>query len=213
MKLNSHFQLFEKAQLAITNTQRSAELNKRMSAYGFTPERMQEGQGILDRARSFYDTKRDRYHERQRIGNRLNADRETVYATFRDHVATARLAFRHDPETLNLLNIRKIVNIRSWQWTAQAETFYQQVSQHTKEMAKYQVKANELQQAQASVEALVALKGQRQQVKADAEEATRMKNEALRELRQWLRDFHAVARIATQDVPQLREAYGVVVRA
>ena len=78
-------------------------------------------------------------------------------------------------------------------------------------MAKHQVKAEELKQAQAAIEALMALKGSRQKVKASAEEVTRMKNQSIEDLRKWLRNFHAVAKIATEDAPQLREAYGIVV--
>ena len=211
MKLDTHYQLFEAARLAVRNTQNSPGLNKRMSSYGFTPKRIGEGEALLNRAESLCRTKKDRHGERQRIGSQLKEDRAAAYATFRDHVGTARLAFREDPDTLRDLDIKKVSNT-SWRWTEQAQAFYTQVMKHTKVMAQYQVKREELQQAQAAIQALIALKEDRQQSKATAEEATRMKDEALRELRQWLRDFHAVAKIATQDAPQLREAYGVVVR-
>lgn len=71
----------------------------------------------------------------------------------------------------------------------------------------------ELQQAKASVEALLALRDDRMLKKGEAENCTVSKNDAAKQLRSWVREFHAAARLALKDQPQKLEAFGIRVRS
>ncbi len=72
---------------------------------------------------------------------------------------------------------------------------------------------SELSQNQASVEALIAMRNRRMQKKGEAEEATRLRNESMKALHLWMKEFRSIARIALQDSPQLLEALGIIVKS
>lgn len=95
---------------------------------------------------------------------------------------------------------------------AQARYFYTKAAKYTDVLNGYQLQQSELAQNQASVEALMALRNRRLQMKGEAEEATRTRNLSMQALRKWMREFYSIARIALQDSPQLLEALGVPVK-
>jgi hypothetical protein len=70
-----------------------------------------------------------------------------------------------------------------------------------------------LAQNQANLDALVALRNRRKQLKGDAEEATRNRNLSLRALRLWMKEFYGIARVALADKPQLLEVLGIKVKS
>ncbi len=57
------------------------------------------------------------------------------------------------------------------------------------------------------------MKDQRLKKKADAENTTQTRNESLKALRKWLTEFHAAARLAFKDNPQMLEAFGIKVKS
>lgn len=211
MKNGSIDSLFATARMSIFNTKEDAMLQDRMKLYGFSPERIQEGETLLVNARQLHTQKDELYFEWLNLSGQVEKDRETALVTFVDHVQVARIAFRKKPEILRQLKINRINRSKLWEWTAQAARFYTLIGEHTATMKKFGITAEELQQAQAGIEALLALKDLRMKKKAEAESATQKRNVALDALNTWLVEFRAVARLALKDTPQLLEAFGMKV--
>ena len=209
MKNGSIDSLFATARVSIFNTKEDAGLQNRMKLYGISPERIQEGDNLLTNARQLHTHKDALYFEWLNLSGQVEKDRESTLATFIDHVHVARIAFRKRPEILHQLKINRINRRKLWEWTVQADRFYKLISAHAATMKKFGITAEELQQARAGIEALLALKDRRTKKKAEAESATQKRNVALDALHAWLVEFRAVARLALKDTPQMLEAFGM----
>ncbi len=203
--------LFAAAQTAIYNAQEQPEIQKSMNTYGFSPKRLLEGKSLLESAMMLHYSKDDRYDEKREIANQLAIDLETTRRHFEDHVATVKLAFRKAPATLAKFRIRPIAK-KMEGWTLQASRFYDIAETYADVLENYQLPREELSQNKAMVEALRATRNQRMQKKGEAEEATRVRDEAVNALNDWMVSFRGIARIALKDKPQLLEALGIKVK-
>ncbi len=212
MRIDTTPKLMEAARMAINNTLEDSELQKKMSNYGFPQKRVLEGKSLLEQLQILLDTQEQHYDERSDLSTQLKTDLQSSREIFTDHVKVAKIAFRNFPDTLRKLKIQR-VDRSTWDWTLQAMTFYKKVTEHAEQMNKYDVSKEELEQAKVSVEALLVLKDRLMKKKGTAEGSTRRKNESVKTLRDWVREFHAASKLAMKDNPQLLEAYGLVVKA
>ena len=173
---------------------------------------MKEGQNILTLLQSTQQTQKACYDVRWQVSDQIKQELQTLRPTFVDHVAAVRFAFRHQPAVLRTFGVKRI-NSSRWGWVAQAHTFYQMLEAHTEQMAKFGTSSEELQQAKASVDALIELRDDYAFKKSEAEDATQSRNQLLKQLKEWVREFHGAARLALKDNPQRLEAFGIWVRS
>ena len=204
--------LLDASQLALRGLSEDRELQKQMSAYGFTPKRTQEGQGLVGRVQLIGNTRQQSAMTMRRLSQQIKQDGQTVLNAFRDHAAIARAAFRQDPLVLEELKISKIQQGK-WAWVQQALDFYEQTPLHLAKLQQYGATPEGLQQNQAAAQALFDLRTQRLNQKGKAEHSTQEKSQAIRELRIWYSDFLRLARVAFREKPQLLETFGIVVPA
>ena len=200
------------AQTAINNATEQRTIQKKLNAYGFNAKRMQEGKALLNQAILLQHEKNNCYGEKQELARELRTQLQETRQAFSHHVATVRLAFRNDPSTLAKFQVNRVATKQN-EWQAQARYFYTKAAGYAEVLAGYQLPQSELAQNQASVEALMALRNRRLQLKGEAEEATRTRDLGMQALRRWMREFYSIARLALQDSPQLLEALGVPVKA
>ena len=212
MKTTSVAKLLEAVELALRGITENKELQKKMSGYGFTPQRTQEGKALAENLRLMSSTREQHQGDTRRLSHRIKQDSLTTREVFRDHVAIAKAAFRTEPLVIQELKIQKLYSIQ-WKWTQQALDFYSQAPAHMERLQQYGATAESFQQNQAAVEALLDMKAQRLQKKGKAEHSTQERNQKIKELRAWYGGFRKLARIAFQETPQLLETFGIVVRS
>ena len=210
MKLESISQITLAARLAVNNTAKDAEVAKKMSQFGFPARRMQEGQELLAVVEEMQRSQKARYDERWVIANQIEQELLMLRPIFMDHVTAVRFAFRRDPAVLRTFDVQRIA-MNKWTWVEQARGFYEALEAYREQMKIYGVASEEIDQAKASVEAVIALRDDRLQKKGEAEDSTESKNQGGKQLKKWVREFHTVARIALQDTPQKLEAFGIKV--
>ena len=210
MRLETFSQLTRAARLVVNNTKKDREVAKKMAPLGFPARRMQEGEDLLTVVLEMQQAKKTRYDEGWEISNRIEQELLALRPIFMDHVTAVRFAFRRDPATLRTFDVKRI-SMNKWTWVEQARSFYETVEAHRKQMIVYGVTAEELDQAKASVEAVIALRDDRMHKKGEAEDSTESRNQASQRLKQWVREFHAAARLALKDNPQKLEAFGLKV--
>jgi hypothetical protein len=198
------------AQSEIYNAMEIPSVQEKLNKYGLTLKRMQEGNTLVNKAIMLHNSKHDIYGEKQVVASQLNAQEKEAGKRFKNHVDTVRLAFREDEATLAKFRINSISRKKD-AWQLQASYFYSKAIQHADVLANYQLPQEELAQNQASVEALIAIRNRRLQMKGEAEEATQKRNEVMKELNEWMKEFRTIARLALKDSPQLLEALGMKV--
>ena len=214
MKLRTSKELIQAARLAINNTARDPEVGKKLAAHGFAPKRMQEGENLLSTMQEIQQNKKSHYDERWQISDDISQQLQTLQPLFKDHVVAARFAFRHQPAILRTFDIQRISSNR-WTWVAQATTFYRmmQDENYIEQMASHGITPEALLQARTMVSSVMEMRDNQMYKKGEAEDTTESRNQASQQLRTWLKDFHATARLALKDTPQKLEAYGIVVRS
>lgn len=212
MKLDSFKEITSAARLAINNTTKDPDMAKKLGQYGFPPQRIEEGQHILTLMQSTQHDQKVRYDERWQLSDRIKQELQTLRPVFVDHVAAVRFAFRHQLAVLRTFDVKRIDGTK-WGWVAQANAFYQSLEAHTEQVASLGTTPEELQQAKASIEALMELRDDYAYRKSVAEDATQNRNRLRQQLREWVREFHTAARLALKDNPQRLEAFGIRVRS
>ena len=210
MNLRTDVEVMEGARLAIFNTEKNEDRQKRLAVYGLTPKRLQEGKALLNNAQMLQDAKVNYYDDRWAIARQLDADRQTAHAMFKEHVGVARTAFRNDPVVLHNLHIQRIAT-KTWEWPRQALYFYTKVEEHAAQLEPFGINQEVIAQAQASVQALIELKEDRMDRKGMAQHSTQEKRKAFKALREWMLEFRSLARIAFKDNPQMLEVFGISV--
>ncbi|MGB3850244.1 MAG: hypothetical protein WA958_09770 [Tunicatimonas sp.] len=210
METSTTDQLIDAAVLAIRPLLSNKNLQKRMSAYGFTPQRLQQGTALLNAVQLIGDTREENNREARHLTNQIAHDRLVAQTMFRTHAAIARTAFRETPLVLQDLNISKLVN-GAWAWTKQALEFYKLAPTQMEQLQRFGAIPEEFQQNQAAVEALIDLRNERVQQKGKTQNLTQERNQKIRALREWYGEFRQLARLAFKEKPQLLETFGIVV--
>lgn len=200
------------AQSALYNANEHPEIKARLKKYGITPEEIKKGTALLNDVVLQHHEKGDCYGEKNTLAAQLAQQTKETRQQFRRHIDVVKLALANQPVAFANLNVTPL-SIQQDAWQAQATYFYLKVVDYLDVLKDYKLSAEELAQNQANLDALVALRNRRKQLKGNAEEATRNRNRSLRALRLWMKEFYGIARVALADKPQLLEVLGIKVKS
>ncbi len=210
MRINTFDKLIEAVTLAIRALTSDKSLLKKMSAYGFTPQSLQQGTKLLNAVELMGDTREQTSRQARHLSHQITQDRQATRTVFRNHVAIARTAFRQEPLVQQDLKISKLV-AGKWAWTKQALDFYKLAPTQMARLQQFGATPESFQQNQAAVQALLDLRAERQHRKGKTQDFTQERNRRIKALRDWYGEFRRLARIAFKDNPQLLETFGIVV--
>lgn len=203
--------LFATAQLYIYNATGQADIQKAMNQNGFTLKRLTEGKALLEACKMLHSEQNEKYTQKRKLAGQLKNDEPFTRQTFEDHIEIVRFAFRKEADTLLEFGIDKIAR-KVEEWTLQASHFYSKAAVYSQQLAQHGLTPEEIAQASAMVEAMMTVRHQRLQRKGEAQQATRTRDQSVKTLKAWMKDFRATARLALKDQPQLLEALDIVVK-
>lgn len=198
--------------LAVKNTTKDADAAKKLAGMGFPEKRMRELENLTVLVEELHKNKVVRFSEGLELSEQIEKEAQSLRPIFKDHVAAARFAFRHESARLRTF-LPKAIGSNKWNWIALAAHFYTHILPHAAQLAAHGVSQEELEQAKASVEALKGMREDRMLKKSVAEDSTDSRNQAIKQLKSLLKEFHIVARLTFKENPQKLEAYGLVVKA
>lgn len=199
---------------AIEISGEEGEFREIIEYHGYTPERRQRGLTLINDTAAAELVKKDKkaeQHEATRVAQNL---RRKADKTLSGCVASARLAFENDPNTLELLGLNRKREQGFGGWAAFGGRFFQKnldSPEMQARLAKYNVPLELLQQGEQEVADAVEADKVKRSKKADAEVATATKNSLYKKLRIWMSDYYRVVEIAFREKPQLKEKVGIVV--
>lgn len=199
------------AKNTIENALNYPDILKKLSACGYDRKRLQEGKALNEKAQLLQLAKQERYGARIESTKMLESDTSLTKAIYNEHVALARIVFKNRPGMQEKLQISGRRKYGREEWLAQAIAFYSKTEEIGEAMAKFGITQEVLTQTGAMVEALFAARQQQMQRIGEAQHATDQRDEALREMDDWMKDFRIAARLALKDTPQLLEVLGIKV--
>jgi hypothetical protein len=207
-------QRLSEAQIAITNMRASAELQAALAAYGYTSERIHQGELLRDRANAQYRQKITAYGSLRSAADALTSAERQAQATYMRHVKIARVALEGDRGALQALHLIGPRKRTLAGWLAQAQQFYATALADVsiqRRLASFSLSGGMLEDGAHQIEAVAARHAGRSQQRGNAQNATSVRNAALSDLDTWMRDLKIIARVALKDRPQLLEQIGMTV--
>jgi len=204
-----------RAKTAIFNAN-SLVIKPYLTAYGYTDEKLNEGQDLLNQTLDLVSTKEQKYggqfESTESYDIKLAECRKT-YARLRK---IARVAFRNNNATLRALMISIQVKTTLSGFLHQARTFYSEAvtkPEITAKLAEYSVPIEELQAGLQLLLELESLDRVQTEGTAVAQDSTKERDKAIEALEAWIRDLVDIARVALAEKPQLLEALGRIVKS
>ncbi len=200
---------FAEAALILNNAGEHSEIAAALDVFGYDTVTIQEGQTLLNTARSLYDAQIKEYGEQHAATQAFVDVSKQADKAYAAHRRLAKIAFKRDAQRQTDLHLNDRKPKAFNPWYEQARHFYTALladAEAQTQLARYKITPEALQAAQSQVEQTFALNNVQEQEKGEAQEATQQRNTAIEALDEWLSDFRVVAKIALEDTPQLLEA-------
>ena len=200
--------------MLLENALKNTAVKKALAQYGFNEARILEGKALLDAAEAWQLDQKDSYTIKSQLTQQLLEDEKALRTLYLDHLTIARFAFRDD------LFWQRHLELDKKRWTdragmlSQIRTFYRRLTPPAiTTLKKFGVLPEDLERGKAMIEALQDILINRQNKRAEAQQATKNRNDSLDAWKDWRQKFTRVAEVALADDPQLLEALGIVVRS
>lgn len=200
----------KQVQVAVNYTLNTPEVQKKLGKVGFTKADVLQGKALLEHVQMLDAAQQKEYGDRYQATDELAKARQQAKDLYKEHLEIARLALKDQRgywKTLELSGTRKTT---LFGWLAQAHTFYHNASQVKSVLAKYNLSEAELQQGASMIDAVIAAYNVRQKEGNEAQAATQQRNEALANLKVWMRRFTQSARLAFADDTTTLKGLGLV---
>lgn len=135
--------------------------------------------------------------------------KEMVNSLYFRHLEAARFMYRNDEAMQYTLQLTGSRQTSYAAWFEQVRSFYTNIN--PKAVSPVGVQPKELNEVKKLLDQLSELQVLRNDARRQAQQTTREKQMALKELRIWFRRFIDAAKFVCQDNPQLLESMGIVV--
>lgn len=199
------------AKNSIENALHHPEILKKLTAYSYDRKKLQEGKALNEKTYMLQLAKQEKYGSQFESTDTLEADVAVAKAIYNEHVALARLVFKNQRGMQVTLQISGRRKYSREEWLAQAMSFYSRTEEIGDAMSKYGVTPEVLNQSKAMIEALFTSRQQQLQRIGEAQDATEKRDEALKAMEVWMKEYRMAARLALKDSPQLLEILGIKV--
>jgi hypothetical protein len=202
-----------KIENGILGVQNNPEIQNRLSAYGYTPERIAEGKRLLDKTLQLMTAQVEEYSDQYLATGELGKLWTAAYADYMITLKVTRVAFNGQPELLQRFNATGKRNKSLSGWLRDSRILYTNLLNSPEAlsvMAGFGYSAERLYAELQAVNEVENLHSRQLSEKSAAQQATLERDRAFDELSKWYGDFRAIARIALYDKPQSLEALGIV---
>jgi hypothetical protein len=213
---NSQTEILEISRIALQNVETNPIIKPLMEALGYNTAKIDVGKALLSEAKTQFNTNKSLEDVRAKAYKYFEDLKVTIEAKYYKDRKKVKIIYKQDTLVLKELGIKGIIPKSYVKWLETTNVFYNLLNTDAAILAKLAP----LQVTQEHVTALIAdlnsledLRAAYIQAKGNAQNATKTKNNAFKDLEKWMSDFYAVARLALEDEPQLLESLGKLVRS
>ena len=201
-----------KAKIAIENGMSNAEIAGIMKEFGYTSEKMAEGNTLLIKANELNIKQKKEYGEQYAATDAVNNRYNQINTSYMKHIKLARLVFKDERDKFKGLELSGERKRSLSGWISQAKQFYTGMLSEEGNItgiSKYGITKEKLEAGLTAVEELESLKVKQEKESGEAQQATVERDNCFDELNEWIGEFRTVARIALEDKPQYLEMIGI----
>ncbi len=208
--------LINQAHTAIENAIEINSISTALKAFGYTQTRLQTGRRLYQTLQSAQLAQKAAYGEQITATAALNTAWDNARNAYMPLLQIARIAFKGDVATAAELGLKGDRAKSLHRWLAQANQFYAAALNSDITLSglhTFGITPAKLRTAHKTLQATEAANLAQEQAKATAQRATQVRNKAVTELRSWLSDFVAIAKIAIAHDNQQLESLGIMTRS
>lgn len=204
------------ARMLIANARASSDIRDALAAHGFTVARLDEGEALSNDLNTLCQRKTNHYGGLRGANDALSAADKQAQDLYRTHAKIARVAFQSDRGTLQALHLLGPRKATLAGWLGQARDFYATALGNptiARRLAAFTITSEQLEAGMQLMDMVRERHAASCQQRGLAQESTRERDLAAKELKSWINDFKLIARVALKSRPQLLEQFGISVRA
>lgn len=207
---------FERTRIALINAVQQEAIKLALANFEYNAAKIAEGQKLYDSSKATWDLNIKEDAETENASAHYKSKYEAVEALFIRHRHQAQLFFKKDPDTLVKLGVKGRFPKTYREFFTKVQQFYTGIkadAQIQKEFNRIKIDAKVVVACIASIDELLKLRAEFDKEDGESQEATKQKNAAMIEMKEWMDDFDSIAQIALYDEPQLLESLGIFVRS
>jgi hypothetical protein len=201
------------AQNAISNAISQPVLKPYFDEYGYTAEKLQEGNELYQKAEEAHKIQKKEYGDQYEATSDLDIAKANADKVYKRHLKIARIALGNEPGPVNALQLAGIRLRTLSGWLSQAKAFYANGIKDPavlEALGKYNITKEKLEAGQALILECEDKYNKQLKEKGEAQTATKVRDNAVDELDKWMSEFTGIARIALEENPQYLEMLGIV---
>jgi len=212
----SESKFLERSRIALTNAESHAEIKPLLSDYGMDSTKIAEGWTIYNNTKNIWELNQKEDSETKIASNAYKQSYETLQSLFKRHRDQTLIFFKKQPDVLIRLGVTGRFPVKYNEFFDKTKQFYQTIQDNSDIQTKLQlikITPEIVTDCLSKHQDLLLQRADYDKESGESQETTVSKNSSLLELKEWMEDFDAIARIALYDKPQLLEVLGIFVRS
>jgi hypothetical protein len=201
--------------LTVSNSGSNPVIREPLLKYGYDEGRFEEGKNLVEEANRLTHERDKKISQQRSATERLRRSLASVKKVYAGNMKVARVVLRDDDVALQKLELVGSRKKAFSAWLIQAKAFYNgalETPRILEKLSRYGLNKKVLRDNLELVEELEAARETRNRLKADAREATKKRNEAIKKGEWWRHDLLTVARVALEGAElQALEGLGVTI--
>lgn len=213
---NSESKFLESVRIALTNAEANEEIKNTLASYGMGQVRIAEGWNIYNNAKTVWEWTKKEEAESKVAADSYKGKYEAFKLIFQEHRYKTKTYFGKKPHILLALGVNGNFPTKYNELFDKSGLFYNTIKNNTdiqNELNLIKIDAITVNECLILRDKLMAERANYDKELGESQDATKSKNAALTELKDWIEDFEAVAEVALYHKPQLLEVLGVFVRS
>ncbi|MDA3823857.1 MAG: hypothetical protein PF450_14770 [Bacteroidales bacterium] len=186
-------------------------IQDQLSKFGYTAELIAEGQTLLHVTMNALKKRDIQYNKKSEASQAFKATQRVLSESYNLHRKIAKVIFRKDDISLKKLALIGSIPLAYEEWLEIVFTFYVVATSDSEiqsKLARHTLTPEKLGSVKYLIASIEANRGQYLYEKAKAEESTKIKNDALAEMDDWMTVFYTVAKLAIEDQELLQLTLG-----
>ncbi len=207
---------FERCRVALTNAETHAKIAPAMQEFDYGTEKIAEGTAIYNNAKQLWELNKKEDAETAIASTQYKNQYDLLQASFKRDRDRAGIFLKKDPETIIKLDIKGAFPTKYTAFFNAVKHFYTTIkddAQVATALQPVKITPEVATERLATLETLMAKRAEYDKELGESQDATKSKNAALMELKNWMDDFDRIAKVALYDQAQLLEVLGIFVRS
>ncbi len=202
----------ETAQNILTTSLNDPNIQQYLAKYGYDRQRIELGQGLYQKAQIAQNQQLIQKSAQNTVQAQVATARVAVSNNYKRLVKIAQVAFKNNPEVAQTLNLSTPEPAQLTAWLTQIQNFYRDVLAQPQILAELGVYGITRAQVEAEQTQIVSVQQAQQALLAVQQKSipiNQQRDQTLKTLQDWLKDYLIIAQVALEDQPALWDKFGV----